>query len=105
MGHARRLKATFIREDLDDRVFTGGQQPGPVGRNLAPKLLPWPLANEGAFGAVALDEPFVFQHVESLANGRSRDAALGGQFIDSRSLLADRPVARFDPTAKQAGKL
>ena len=98
--NVRGLKAAFIGQYIDDSVVARRQQSGPIGRHFAPELLLWPLANESSLGAVALDEAFVFQHVESLADGRACDAALGCQLVHGRSLSADRPVTRFDASPK-----
>ena len=71
----------LVGKHLDDCLLARGEQPGPIGRDLAPELLAWPLADEGTLGAVALDEAFAFQHVESFPDGRAGHAAFGRQVI------------------------
>ena len=81
------------------------QQARPVGRDLAPKLLSRTLADKRALGAIAIDQPFAFEHVERFANGRARHAAFSRQIVHRRRLFGDRPVAGLDAAAEQAREL
>ena len=105
MRNIRRLGAALVGQHLDHRVVAVRQQARPVGRDLAPKLLSRTLADERALGAVAIDQPFAFEHVERFADGGARDAAFGRQIVHRRGLLGDRPVAGLDAAAEQARKL
>ena len=105
MRKIRRLGAAPVGQHLDHRVVAACQQARPVGRDLAPKLLPRTLADERSLGAVAIDQPFGFEHVERLADGGARNAAFGRQIVHRRRLFADRPVARLDAAAEQAREL
>jgi hypothetical protein len=105
MRNVRRLGAALVGQHLDHGVIAACQQTRPVGRNLAPELLPRALADECSLGAVAFDQPLGFKHVERLADGRTRNAVFGRQIVHRRRLFADRPVPRLDAAAEQAREL
>jgi len=101
----RRLGAAAVGKHLDQRVVAVRQQARPVGRDLAPQLLSRTLADECALGAIAIDQPLTFEHVERLADGCARHAAFGRQIVHRRRLFGDRPVACLDAAAEQTCEL
>ena len=105
MRNIRRLGASPVGQHLDHRVVAVRQQARPVGRDLAPKLLSRTLADKRALGAIAIDQPFAFEHVERFANGCARHTAFSRQIVHRRHLFGDRPVARLDAAAEQAREL
>ena len=104
-GTIRRLGAALVGQHLDHRVVAACQQARPVGRDLAPELLPADAGGRTCPWRGSARSALVLEHVERLADGRARDAAFGRQLVDGRDLLADRPVARLDAAAEQAGEL
>src|SRR4051794_19604047 len=105
LGNARALAARLIGQDLDFRAFARAQQARPVGFHFAPEPLLLRLAAEGALGAEAVDQGFLLDLVERLANGSARHAAFCGEIIHRRDLLAGLPHTLLDPAPEKRGEL
>jgi hypothetical protein len=101
----KRRSAPFIDHDLDLGPLAGSQKALPVGFHATPEQVLRATFDEGPLGPEALDEALCLDKPERLPDGRPRHAALEGQLVDGRRLLADRPLPRLDSASEKGSKL